>query len=74
MFVHEREDGETCWDHWHLPPGSLAARHGRVGEIFCPIVSPKTLLDCKEEYLRQENGPTERDKHLQDVARLRPLL
>ena len=74
MFVHEREDGETYWDHWHLPPGSLAARHGRVGEIFCPVINPKVLLDCKEEYLRQSNGPSERDKHLQDVARLWPLV
>jgi|SRR5438309_5149690 len=74
MFVHEREDGGTYWDHWRLPPGTLEARHGRIGEILCPIVSPKTLLDCKEACLLQENEPSEQEKHTQDIARLRALL
>jgi aminoglycoside-2''-adenylyltransferase len=73
MFIHEREEGGTYWSHWRLPSGSLAARHGRVGDILCPIVSPQTLLDCKEACLLQENEPSEREKHAQDIARLRPL-
>src|SRR5260370_3570321 len=48
MFVREREEGGTYWDHWRLPADSLAERHGRVGEIRCPLVNPQVLLDCKE--------------------------
>jgi hypothetical protein len=74
MFIHERENGGTYWSHWCLPPSSLAARHGRVRDIICPVVSPQTLLDCKKACLDQENEPSEREKHAQDIARLRPLL
>jgi hypothetical protein len=74
MFIQRGEDGGAYWDQWRLPPGALAARHGRIGEILCPVVSPTILLDCKEACLRQENEPSERDKHLQDIARLRTLL
>ena len=74
MFLHVREDGGTYWDDWRWPADALEAGYGQLGSIRCPIVSPKLLLDCKEAFLCQEDGPTEPEKHEQDVARLRSLL
>jgi hypothetical protein len=74
MFLHEREEGGTYWGDWRLPPDTLDGHHGRIGEIVSPVVSPKLLLDCKEQCLRQASEPVEREKHAQDVARLRSLL
>jgi hypothetical protein len=74
MFVHQQEDGNAYWSDWRLPPGALAARHGHVEKITCPIVSPEVLLACKEVCLRETDDPAEQEKHRRDAARLRSLL
>jgi hypothetical protein len=74
MFLHEQEDGGAGWGDWRLPPDALEAQLGRLGEILCPVVSPRLLLGCKEECARQASEPDEHQKHARDVARLRSLL
>ena len=74
MLLQVRPDGEVYWDDWRWPADALQAGYGRLGDIICPIVSPRFLLDCKEAFLRQENGPDEPEKHTRDVTKLRLLL
>jgi Aminoglycoside-2''-adenylyltransferase len=74
MFLQEQEDGGACWGDWRLPPDALEARDGRLGEIICPVVSPRLLLGCKEECIRQASAPAEQKKHTGDVGRLRSLI
>lgn len=75
MFVQAREDGGADWGgRWHLPPGSLAARHGCIGEIRCPIVNPQLLLECKEACISDEDDASELEKHRRDIARLRAMI
>src|SRR5207248_10934814 len=60
MFLHEGADGSTHWDHWRLPMDALETRDGMVGEIICPLVNPKVLIECKEACLQQATDPSER--------------
>ena len=57
-----------------LPPDALETRHGRVGEVGCPLVNPSVLMGCKEACLQQETEPALRDIQAQDLARLRLIL
>ena len=63
-----------CGGGRRLPAGSLGAQHGRVGDVICPIISPETLLGCKEACLVQETEAGEREKHAGDVERLRSFV
>jgi hypothetical protein len=74
MFLQQREDGGACWGDWRLPADALLAREGCLREVLCPVVSPRLLLGCKGECLRQASEPAEQQKHSGDVARLRSLL
>ncbi len=56
MFLQEQEGGGACWGDWRLPPDALAARDGRLGEISCPVVSPRLLLGCKGGGLGRVRG------------------
>jgi hypothetical protein len=73
MFLRTGEDGGAWWGDWRWPAEALESEAGRLGEIACPIVSPAFLLECKEGFLREEDGPDEPEKHAGDVARLRLL-
>jgi hypothetical protein len=71
MFLHVGEGGSAYWGDWRWPAEALEAEPGRIGEIVCPIVSPELLLECKEAFLREEDGPDDPEKQAEDVARLR---
>jgi hypothetical protein len=74
MFLHEHEEGGACWGDWRLPPDALEAQPGQIGKQICPVVSPRLLLGCKEECLRQASEADEKEKHSRDLDRLRLLL
>jgi hypothetical protein len=74
MFLHASEAGDACWGQWRLPPDALEARHERLGEIVCPVIHSRVLLECKEACLREEHDLAERERHAVDIARLRSIL
>lgn len=56
------------------PDGMLDPHTGRIGEVACPIINPRTQVEIKQMMPVWVPGSPRRPKDLEDIARLRAAL
>jgi aminoglycoside-2''-adenylyltransferase len=61
------------WKDWPLAPGDLEGPPGRIGDVVCPTVTLRLLLETKVDYQKHVPDRPQREKDLRDIEHLRQL-
>lgn len=62
------------WAGCSWPEGMLDGLPGRIGNLVCPIINPRVQIEIKERFTEWRPDLPVRDKHREDIARLRAAM
>ena len=62
------------WTDWPYPHGAFCASEGRLGDLFCPILSAEAQLDEKVNFHKHSAGAPLRDVDPPSIEKLRKYI